>query len=79
MTQLELGQKITQLRKARGYSQEYVASATNISRATLSRMEQGVEDVSIKNLLKVIHYLGYELVIQHRSKFPTFEELQREA
>ena len=62
MNLLELGDTVKKLRKERGITQEMLAQKVNISRATLSKLENGkVAQVSIVTLNDILNHLGYEL------------------
>jgi len=59
---LELGNTVQKLRKERGITQEMLAQKANISRATLSKLENGnIAQVSIVTLNDILNHLGYEL------------------
>jgi len=59
---LELGDTVKKLRKERGLTQEMLAQKANISRATLSKLENGnIAQVSIVTLNDILNHLGYEL------------------
>jgi transcriptional regulator with XRE-family HTH domain len=75
----ELGQAFAKLRREQGASQQQVADAVGISRATINAFETGrAGDVGLKKVLRLADYLGYELCIRPASPFPTLEELVRE-
>ncbi|ATB69322.1 HTH-type transcriptional regulator [Sulfurospirillum diekertiae] len=75
----EFGSYIATLRKEKKVSQEQLARDLNISRATISSLENGTSsDVGIKKILQILDYLGYELTCKEKSPFPTFEELRDE-
>ena len=75
----DLGQYIATLRKEKKISQETLARDLNISRATISSLENGISsNVGIKTVLHILDYLGYELTCKEKSPFPTFEELRDE-
>ena len=62
MNLLELGDTVKKLRKERGITQEMLAKKVNISRATLSKLENGkIAQVSIVTLNDILNHLGYEL------------------
>ena len=62
MNLLELGDTVKKLRKERGLTQEMLAQKANISRATLSKLENGnIAQVSIVTLNDILNHLGYEL------------------
>lgn len=76
MNLAELGQTITTLRKAQGYTQQTLADNAGVSRATLNAIETArAGDVGVKKITKILAALGYELSLRERSPFPTFEEL----
>jgi len=75
----EFGKYISQLRKEKKVSQEQLAKDLNISRATISSLENASgSDVGIKKVLQIVDYLGFELTCKEKSPFPTFEELRDE-
>ena len=62
MNLLELGDTVKKLRKERGLTQEILAKKAGISRATLSKLENGnIAQVSIVTLNDILNHLGYEL------------------
>ncbi len=70
MNLLELGNKVKTLRKERGLKQEVLAKKANISRATLSKLENGnIAQVSIVTLNDILNHLGYELDIKALNPF----------
>lgn len=76
MNLLELGQTIKKLRKERKISQEELAKQSNISRATLSKLENGyIANISIVTLNVVLLNLGYELDIKPLNPFMSKESL----
>ncbi|HHH21174.1 MAG TPA: XRE family transcriptional regulator [Nitratifractor sp.] len=76
MNLLELGQTIKKLRKERKLSQEELAKQSNISRATLSKLENGyIANISIVTLNVVLLNLGYELDIKPLNPFISKESL----
>ena len=75
----EFGKSIAFMRKDKKISQEQMAKDLNISRATISSLENArTVDIGIRKILQIIDYLGYELVFKEKSAFPTFEELRDE-
>ncbi len=75
----EFGESIALMRKDKKISQVQMAKDLNISRATISSLENAkTVDIGIKKILQIIDYLGYELVFKEKSAFPTFEELRDE-
>ena len=70
MNLLELGKNIQKLRKERKITQEALAKMANISRATLSKLENGnIAQVSIVTLNDILNHLGYELDMKEINPF----------
>ena len=66
----DLGKKVRELRKERGLSQESLSKKIGISRATLSKLENGyLANVSISVLDNTLSNLGYELDIKPNNPF----------
>lgn len=75
----EFGKQISILRKEKKVSQEKLSIDLNISRATISSLENGKNsDVGIKKVLQILDYLGFDLQFKQKNRFPTFEELRDE-
>ncbi|MEO1953940.1 MAG: helix-turn-helix transcriptional regulator [Campylobacterales bacterium] len=73
MNLLELGSDIKKLRKEKELTQEQLASMVGISRATLSKLENGyIAHISIVTLNDVLNHLGYELDIKVLNPFIKF-------
>jgi transcriptional regulator with XRE-family HTH domain len=68
---MSLVHKITELRKLRGLTQEEAAKRLNISRATLSRYENGQQSIPAEMIEKILHV--YDAPIT--TLFPTDEEI----
>jgi len=67
---LELGSRVKTLRKERGVTQENLAKKVGISRATLSKLENGnIAQISIVTLNDILNHLGYELEIKVSNPF----------
>jgi len=65
-----LGKKIKTLRKEKNLSQEKLAKEVGLSRATLSKLENGyLANVSISTLDNVLSVLGYELELVVKNPF----------
>ena len=60
---LNLGKKIRELRKARGWTQAQLANAANITPEYLSKIETGAKPASIITLRKIASALSMELLI----------------
>lgn len=58
-----IGSRITQLRKARGMTQEELAAATGIRQEHLSRIEAGRYSVGVDTLAKIAEGLGCKIDI----------------
>ena len=70
MNLLNLGNNIKTLRKEKNITQEQLAKMANISRATLSKLENGnIAQVSIVTLNDILNHLGYELDIKPSNPF----------
>ena len=70
MNLLELGNNVKKLRKEKHITQEQLAEMSNISRATLSKLENGnIAQVSIVVLNDILNHLGYELDIKAVNPF----------
>lgn len=65
MDLIELGTIIKNVRLTKGIQQEELSSAVNISRATLSRLENGrVPEIGIRKIMDICERLGLELTLQ---------------
>ena len=70
MNLLELGNNIKKLRKEKHLTQEQLASMANISRATLSKLENGqIAQISIVTFNDILNHLGYEIDIKVSNPF----------
>lgn len=70
MNLLELGETVKRLRKERGMTQEVLAKKSGISRATLSKLENGqIAHISVVTLNEILNHLGYELDIKAMNPF----------
>ena len=70
MNLLELGKTIKRLRKEQNMTQEDLAKKANISRATLSKLENGyIANISIVTLNDILNHLNYELDIKPINPF----------
>ena len=66
----ELGSRVKELRKEKNISQESLAKTVGISRATLSKLENGyIANISIVTLDKILNALGYQLDIKPINPF----------
>ncbi len=70
MNLLDLGNNIKTLRKEKNITQEQLSQMVNMSRATLSKLENGnIAQVSIVVLNNILNHLGYELDIKPSNPF----------
>lgn len=68
----ELGKTIKDLRKQRGLSQESLAEQSGISRATLSKLENGyIANISIVTINQILSVLGLQIDIKPSNPFMT--------
>lgn len=68
----ELGKTIKDLRKQKGMSQESLAVQAGISRATLSKLENGyIANISIVVVNQILSLLDYEIDIKPTNPFMT--------
>jgi transcriptional regulator with XRE-family HTH domain len=61
LSQKNIGQRIAELRKAKGFSQEELAKSVKISRPSLAQIELGNRSVDILELQKLSIVLGFSL------------------
>src|SRR3989339_2291344 len=61
LTQKEIGQRIAELRKTKGFSQEDLAKSVKISRPSLAQIELGNRSVDIMELQNLSIVLGFSL------------------
>lgn len=66
---MDLGQKLKQLRKKRGIPQDIIAEAFNVSRGTVSNWELNRRTPSIKTLEKLAQYynVGIDYFVETKS------------
>ena len=65
MKLFEIGPKIKQLRKEKGFTQLELANTAGISRVTLGKLERSeVVSISIATLDIILNALGYEIDIK---------------
>ncbi len=58
---LRFGQRLRQLRKERGYSQESFALEAGLDRSYYGQIERGEQNIALKNQYKIAKQLGIEL------------------
>jgi len=72
----ELGQAISKIRKDKKISQQQLSNDLQISRATISNLENGGSvDIGLRKVLQIADYLGFKIELKEKSNFPIFEEL----
>lgn len=70
----ELGKTIKDLRKQKSLSQESLAKQCGISRATLSKLENGyIANTSIVTINQILSLLGFEIDIKPANPFKQCE------
>lgn len=69
MIRTKVGQRIKELRKELGLSQENLANNCELDRTYVASVENGKRNISIVNLEKIVEALGVTL-----EKFFAFEE-----
>ena len=60
---LKLGDKIRQVREQRGYSQLQLADMMDISRSTISKIENGKFSITVDYLVRFSIFLDYEFKV----------------
>ncbi len=58
---VEIGERVIELRKEKGYTQERLALESEISVSYLRRIEHGAANPTIGELMKITEVLGVEL------------------
>lgn len=75
----DLGVRLMELRKFQKISQQGLADAVGISRATINALEKSRStDIGIRKVMKILEYFDQELCIKQKSRLPTFDELKNE-
>lgn len=75
----EIGDKIRKERKLRKLSQEKIARALGMSRATISQIESGtVQEIGVRKLMRILDYLDLELRVRPSGAPPTLDELREQ-
>lgn len=64
-----IGGKIRKYRDKKGFSQEHLASIMGISRATISKIENGKFAISIDYLAKFAWHLDFDISIFEKEQF----------
>jgi len=72
-----IGKTIKELRKENNLTQEELARKVNITRQTLSKLENGMTGrVSLMTFLKILDILNYEIEITEKKPFYYFDAEQ---
>lgn len=61
LSQQQIGNRIAEIRKAKGFSQEELAKSINISRPSLAQIELGNRGLDVLELQRLSHVLGFSL------------------
>jgi transcriptional regulator with XRE-family HTH domain len=79
LTLAELGLEIKKLRKEKNWSQDDMEQYSNITKRTISKIENGFcEEVGIKKVETILDLLGIEFSIRPKGRPRTLEELEDE-
>ncbi len=76
LSQKQIGQRIAELRKMKGLSQEDLAKSVKISRPSLAQIELGNRSVDILELQKISMILGFSLDDFMSKEFTTSQDLE---
>ena len=63
---LDILKQLKKLRKEQGFSQEYLAWMSGTSRSTISRLENGQENVAFFALCDIAKALGYRVIVKFK-------------
>src|SRR5580704_15540331 len=75
----QMGQKLREASKSLGRTQAEVAAPLEMSRATVSAIENGtVSEIGVRKLMALCASLGLALNVAPRGQRPTFVELREE-
>lgn len=76
LSQKQIGQRITELRKSKGLSQEDLAKSVNISRPSLAQIELGNRSIDILELQKLALVLEFSLDDFMSKDFPANKDIE---
>ena len=79
ISQKQIGQRLSRLRKLKGLSQQDLAKSINISRPSLTQIEIGNRSVSIIEMQKLSVFLGFSLDDFLSDDFLTNQEIEDKA
>lgn len=60
-TRIKMGESLKEIREKKGYSQEKLAEIMQVSRSTISKIENGKFAISIDYLVKFGLHLGFDI------------------
>lgn len=63
---LKIGKSIRVIREKRGYSQDHLADLMNVSRSTISKIENGKFSVSIDYLSRLSIFLDFQISLEDK-------------
>ena len=78
LSQKQVGQRIAELRKLKGLSQEDLAKSVGISRSSLAQIELGNRSMDVLELQKISQVLGFSLDDFMSDDFSAIQELGAE-
>ncbi len=79
MTLEQLGNEIKIKRKEKRWSQDDLEKYSNITKRTISKIENGfIDEVGIKKVETILDLLGFEFGVRPKGRPKTLEELQDE-
>ena len=79
MTLQELGFEIKKLRKEKRWTQDDMEQYSNITKRTISKIENGfIDEVGIKKIETILDLLGAEFSLRPKGRPKTLEELEDE-
>jgi transcriptional regulator with XRE-family HTH domain len=76
LSQQQIGQRISELRKAKGLSQEDLAKSLKMSRPSLAQLELGNRTVDILELQKLSEILNFSIDDFMSANFNTVQDLE---
>lgn len=75
----QFGSHLREARRARGLTQEQLASSLGMSRATVSAIESGrCEEIGVCKLAALFDLVGLQLIVTPRRSRPTIDDLRAE-
>ena len=79
MDLVEIGAVFRDARRESGRTQEELAQALGMSRATLSALESGrCEEIGVRKLTALLEAVGLDVYVAPRRRRPTVDELRAE-